>query len=515
MTMPSLQLRHIREVPGRHYQTPKEIWGFRLPAVGGHPRAIARRVLAANAERLGLDGLLGSMRLRRIIRSLGAWHVIFSQRHHRLFIHRAYVTVHMDSQRAVYLIKNRAVPRRLLPDADIADVGVRGARQRALHNIRRRSDVVKTISHDRVWYPVRTRLHLAYKFHFHRAAPAEDWIVYVDANTGQVLSAYDNLAEASGRASVFVPNPVVALGRSTSLLNEDGQPVARVPAEAYRRVRLLDLAGSGVLDGSRVSTSLTKDRVQRRDLDFRCLSHQHGFEEVMAYHHLDRAIRYIESIGYRGDRALFTKPLEVNARATRDDNSWYSSATRSLGFGVGDVDDAEDGETILHEFGHALQDAICPDFGQSLEAAAMGEGFGDYFAASYFASEKASGRRTLLDAVMTWDGILCPDSSDPTRVPCVRRVDQPITFESFDHSPTADEHENGEIWSAALWDVWKALDRARADRLIIESHFQLDGFTTFAKGARAILDADRNLYRGRHLTALRRIFRRRGIGPVD
>jgi hypothetical protein len=33
--------------------------------------------------------------------------------------------------------------------------------------------------------------------------------------------------------------------------------------------------------------------------------------------------------------------------------------------------------------------------------------------------------------------------------------------------------------------------------------------------ARASLDADRNLYRGAHETALKRIFRRRGIGPVE
>jgi len=60
------------------------------------------------------------------------------------------------------------------------------------------------------------------------------------------------------------------------------------------------------------------------------------------------------------------------------------------------MDDAEDGETVLHEFGHAIQDAICPDFGQSPEAAAMGEGFGDYFAGSFFAAKRSKivGRST-------------------------------------------------------------------------------------------------------------------------
>jgi hypothetical protein len=311
-----------------------------------------------------------------------------------------------------------------------------------------------------------------------------------------------------------VPNPVVALGGWQRLLTDKGRPVPRVPAGAYRAVRLSGLARSGCLDGARVSTAATRDRVVHRDLDFRCRSHEPGFEEVMVYHHLDRAIRYVESLGYLGSRAIFKDPLQVNARATRDDNSWYSPSTRSLGFGTGDVDDAEDGETILHEFGHALQDAICPDFGQSAEAAAMGEGFGDYFAASFFAEHKTVNRSALLDAVMTWDGILCPDPTGPQSAPCVRRVDQRLTYESFDHSGGADEHANGEIWSSALWDVWKALGRAVADRIIIESHFQLDGYTSFAKGARAILDADRNLYTGRHHRTLRAIFYARGIGPV-
>ncbi len=246
-----MKIRHFHEVPGRHYKTPKEIWGFRLPAAAGHPQAVARRTLSANASRLGLDGLMRSLRLRRIIRSLGAWHVIFSQRHLGKYIHRAYVTVHMDSRRAVYLIKSRAVPRQLLPDVDTARVGVRGARERALRAIRRRADVVRTIDHDEVWYPVRTRLHLAYKFRFHRHSPAEDWIVYIDANTGDVLMKYDNLAEAGAKALVFVPNPVVALGGWKSLLDEDGQPVARVPPRAYSPVRLLDLEGSGVLSTAR------------------------------------------------------------------------------------------------------------------------------------------------------------------------------------------------------------------------------------------------------------------------
>jgi hypothetical protein len=104
---------------------------------------------------------------------------------------------------------------------------------------------------------------------------------------------------------------------------------------------------------------------------------------------VDRAIRYLESLGFKGRSAIFRAPLRIRANGTRQDNSWYSPGLRQLTFGSGGVDDAEDAETILHEFGHALQDAITPDFGQSEEAAAMGEGFGDYFAASFFSETKS------------------------------------------------------------------------------------------------------------------------------
>ena len=76
------------------------------------------------------------------------------------------------------------------------------------------------------------------------------------------------------------------------------------------------------------------------------------------------------------------------------------------------------------------------------------------------------------------------------------------------------EHTNGPIWSSTLWEIRGRLGRDLADRVIIESHFQLDGFTSLARGARAIVDADQNLFGGAHRRVLRRVFQDRGIGPV-
>ena len=504
--MRTLRSRSYKVVPGRTYDTPRELWGFRSERGDGPPARIARAFLEAQADILGIDLDQLVQKKPRIVHGLGADHVIFQQRWKRRRVHRAYVTVHIGAKdRRVYLVKSRAAPQDVVeaaPDARIVEArAIRIALARVGHSSQKR--VVGRP--ELLWYPAKKLLKPAWRVRVQRTKPRAEYIVYVNAETGAVISAYNNLAALIGRGRVFMPNPM-ARDRAFEPVDEDDN-VRRPTPRAYLDVRVTGLKGNRVLDGMRATTRLTGHRLKKRDHDFRVDSNRVGFEEVSAYYHVDRAIAYVESLGYKGARRIFDAPLEIDARGTREDNSWYSPGERTLTFGLGDVDDAEDGETVLHEFGHALQDAICPDFGQSPEAAAMGEGFGDYFAGSFFEREKPERYRL---SVMSWDGLFY--EGDP---PAVRRLDSLQTYETFDHSRGDHEHENGEIWSAALWQVREVLGRKKADRIIIDSHFQLDGFTTFARGARAILDADRNLHRGANEAALRRVFRRRGIGPVE
>ncbi len=506
--MQALIARNVRTVPGSFYGSPKEVWGFRSEPGRGRPEQIADEFLSANAPFLKLESFRTRLKSPRIIESLGAWHVIRQQYHRGLRIHRAYVTVHIGLDRRVFLVKNRAVPEELLEKARDFELSRESAERHALRTLRKPRNGVVVLGVERLWFPQKKTIRPAFRVRLHRQSPRREWIIHVDARTGDILSKYDNLAFSPAFGRVFDPNPVVALGDWRPLLNK--KKAVQPPAAAYATVALAGLAAVRRLNGVRVTTASTPGRVSSTTRRFLFAAHQPGFEEVMTYFHIDRAIRYLESLGFSGRRALFRAPLKVNARGTRDDNSWYSPGMKSLTFGTGGVDDAEDAEIILHEFGHALQDAICPDFGQSVQAAAMGEGFGDYFAGSFFAAKKSPRYRPTL---MTWDAIAEGDPGDDP--PCLRRLDEPLTYESFDFSDSADEHENGKIWSATLWDIWNALGRDIADRVVIESHFQLDGFTTFARGARAILDADRNLFEGRHTSRLRQIFASRGIGPVQ
>jgi hypothetical protein len=88
----------------------------------------------------------------------------------------------------------------------------------------------------------------------------------------------------------------------------------------------------------------------------------------------------------------------------------------------------------------------------------------------------------------TWDGVRDKRHTSPS----LRRLDSRDTSKKF-RARTA-EHKTGQIWSATLWNIRSALDQTLADKIIVESRFQLNGFTGFNRGARAILDPDRNLY---------------------
>ena len=62
----------------------------------------------------------------------------------------------------------------------------------------------------------------------------------------------------------------------------------------------------------------------------------------MVYYHIDQVQQDIQSLGFNN---VNNRAIEVNIDGTTEDNSFYSPMTKSLTFGTGGVDDAEDSET--------------------------------------------------------------------------------------------------------------------------------------------------------------------------
>ncbi len=142
------------------------------------------------------------------------------------------------------------------------------------------------------------------------------------------------------------------------------------------------------------------------------------------------------------------------------DNSYSWDKHDVLRFGKGGVDDAEDAEVILHEYGHAIQDSqMVPfGFGTSVEAGSIGEGFGDYFAVTV---SNVIAPTPDPACVADWDSV----SYTSRPVHCLRRVDTEL---HYPEDLNGRVHHDGQIWSRALWDIRNALGHVKADTIILQ-----------------------------------------------
>lgn len=516
--------------------------GFLTPAVGRvDPRKVALAFTRANSDLLGrygagdmqkdaanarADASLDPGALRR---SPGGYHVQLQQSFHGIPVYGGRLSVHMTRDRGVYSFTNdmtttppdidvsKAAPTQVSCEAAMEVISARLHWQGRLHGAPRCN---------RVFLPVGEALRLAWcaDLNLTPQVPIErqdersaDWRVLVDAQNGEVLRMLDLSVYAdAAHGRVFYPNPVVALH------DENLSCDSVIPDSAYRTVNLLRLDSSGFLRGRYADTEATPHRVQEASGQFLYDRSQAGFEEVMAYFFVDQVMDWLRR---RGWPTLFDKPLCINVHAPLGDNSKFLPWAWALYLGEGKVEDAEDASIIIHELGHAIQEAQVTDWAACdphLPVRAMGEGFADWLATLFFAEERRKFHQGL---VGDWDA----HGYEPP-APSLRQVNSPKTMTDW----AGEEHADGEIWSAALWDLYlklggdspkstrRRMARNAAVNLVLTSHQYLsDGrreTLTFQHGLQALLDADRFTSPdprkpGPHEQLIRDVFVARGIFP--
>ena len=311
---------------------------------------------------------------------------------------------------------------------------------------------------------------------------------------------------SSGTGKVFFPNPVAQLGNENLTDQKDADYAALRPA--YKTVALTDLDGSGFLRGKWANVvSETGNPAYSPTNTFAYNRSQDEFEQVMAYYWVTQAQRYIHSLGFgESRRAIDNRPQAVRINQFGQDNSFATDHPKDeLRFGKGGVDDAEDAEVILHEYGHAIHFAQNFAFG-SEQAGAISEGFGDYWAvtvADVVSKSLGVPEREPLPCVADWDSI-----SYTSTVPhCLRRVDTNLHFPA---DLNGEVHHDGQIWSRALWDIRQALGNVKADTIILQGSFDFPG-TTMPDLANRTVAAAQQLYGNVAAKAVTKAFTDRGI----
>lgn len=343
-----------------------------------------------------------------------------------------------------------------------------------------------------------------------KSGGARPVLTFFDASTGEVLRTEALAFNASGR--VFDVNPVAGLNDHS--LQDHNNSASAVPDAAYAVVDLPGLAPSGALTGINVQiVDAEAPFTMRADASQPLLFDRSDprFEEVNAYFHVDRSQRYLQSLGYTGQRRVVNYAIPVDAHALdgKDNSFFLTGAVRGRGqlfFGDGGTDDAEDSDIMIHEFAHAIHESIAPDAfngSPASQARALAEGFADYWAFSAkYARAIASGSDPY--CIGDWDARCGNDDADQrcgyaVGATCLRRVDSAKTMDDFlPLESSGMEHRNGEIWSSALREIHVALvgrygldqGRRAADTTLIESLFGTPTDPTFAGEARKLLAAD-------------------------
>ncbi len=165
-----------------------------------------------------------------------------------------------------------------------------------------------------------------------------------------------------------------------------------------------------------------------------------------------------------------------------------------------DLDSDYDGTVMLHEYTHGVSSRLvgsgtsvsCLD---GLQSAAMGEGWSDYFAASYF-NDPVTGAYIL---------------QDPNGIRRQSYEGYTFTYEDIGNNGY-EVHNDGEIWAATLWDLRKSLGQTVADRLVLQGLKSTPCSPSMTDGRDAILVADQAANGGSNRAAIWKVFAKHGMG---
>lgn len=517
----------------------------------------AQDVLRQNATRFGLPASLDNLVLAKVQESLTGKHYTFRQVLRGLPVDRAEIIVSIGRDGQLLKIFNETKHISATVDADAvnqlynkAQVTEEQALDRGWSNMKVQHPLIAVPGSELVWVPSKDGVQLARKVTIEAQMPTGGFVQYLNAHDGSLIDSYSTSlprtskggersiaararlngaqlerksATAMAKTSQSVSTSAVTAAAASGI-NGSGLVFDPDPRTALNNDGLTDTSSAATFDPAYVTKSLqdltvtggvyklTGPYVNIKNIEapatapstttnglWTAKRGNNAFDDTNVYFHLDQSQRYIQSLGFTGTKAIIDRPLDVDTDGVNgDDNSHYSrGATDYLAFGHGCVNDSEDADVILHEYGHAIQANINSSWSGG-DTGAMGEGFGDYWAGSYSYSAP-NGTVYHPEWAFSWDGhSACWGGRLLNRINTM-----------YNSSKTYSAHqsvtENGvtfqsdELWSAPLYETMKALlaagkPRANIDKIILEAHFGLGSNIKMPVMATAIVNAAKTLF---------------------
>ncbi|MGA9117428.1 MAG: FlgD immunoglobulin-like domain containing protein [Bacteroidota bacterium] len=473
---------------------------FQKRSYGRDPIPAARAFLREQGALLGIPRrMLEDMHPASVIRTPAGFHVRWSQTRGAYSVYRGGITVSMNHRGEPLMTMGSPAPDSG-PEPAPPSFGPAEAVARARAAIGAEGPPLGSEDTARcVLLPQGGEWRPAYRVSVTCGKPYGDWEILLDAHTGMVLSVRDLFVRFGGwtgsaPAYVFLPDP---LSRARAMYGSpgflDGADADTDSLDACRVEVVLDslrtLDGTSFLEGPHcrvadIEPPFDSAYTGRGPAGFRFRRSDQAFEAVNAFFHVTRSSRSLEEMGFTIPRL---RDLRLDPHGCMgEDNSHYSPSGNWIGFGEGGVDDAEDADVILHEFAHAVHFGILPDWGGG-ECGAIGEGFADYWAASY---SRAWGR--WLPGDYHYDWLFNWDGHNPF---WAGRILNDTRTYPFGDLPI---HSAGQILASTLLRIADDLGRDVTDRLAVQGLCYLFPGATAPDYARALLQADRDLFGGAH-----------------
>lgn len=315
------------------------------------------------------------------------------------------------------------------------------------------------------------------------------------------LNRYNGDSLVSVSAKVFLPNPISTadVTYGPPYFNAENSDVPELNAERklvvmqvwYNKDTLyLEGPNARISEFSSPVTPVTFST----DTTFHFTRSHSGFEDVNAYYHIHTYREYIKSLGFEN---LVNFPIDIDAHALNgNDNSMFITNPPRLLFGTGGVNDAEDADIIIHEYGHAISHSAAPGSGLGSERLALEEGLADYLACSYARYLNENRWEDLFNwdgHNEFWSGRWC------------------ITNKFYPEDLTHSIYANAEIWAGTLMEIWGHLGREITDLLMINSIFSFASGISMQDAAYLFLQSDSLIFQKQHSEIIRERFQYRGF----
>ena len=528
----------------------------------GYKASNPQDVLKKYADQFGLPSDLGNLVLTRVQDSLTGKHYYYQQMLRGYPVDRAEIVVSIGKNGEVQKIFNETKHISAKMEANAINqlyvqkrLDSEKILDQAWNNMKVQHALVSTPKTDLVWVPTKDGVQLAHKVNISAQMPTGGYVQLLNAHSGELMNYYSTSLPRVGknsdrsfesRANSFAPtldrqqamkdlaakglatntnvNSLTAITTVASGINGSGLAFDPDPRTALNTDSLTDTSAASAFDAA-YSTKTLRDLtvtggvyklsgpyVNITNIEapntapstttngvWTAKRGNNAFDDTNVYFHLDQNQRYIQSLGFTGTKSIINRPFNVDTDGVNgDDNSHYSGGTNDyLAFGHGCVNDSEDADVILHEYGHGIQANINSSWSGG-DTGAMGEGFGDYWAASYSYSTP-NGKTYHPEWAFSWDG---HGSCWAGRM--LNRTDAKYnSTKSYGAHVSVTEggvtFQSDELWSAPLFQSLVSLmaagkPRENVDKIILEAHFGLGANVKMPAMATAIINAANTLF---------------------